>query len=70
MVWFGLDHRALLAFKTGGDGPGLVVTLKSSELFEKDKLTTNKPEPGLFSNLKAQLVQLQCSGRRPDTAIY
>lgn len=52
MVWFGLDHRTLLAFKTGGDGPRIVVTLKSSELLEKDKLTTNKPETRAFQQFK------------------
>ena len=67
MVWLGPDHQALLAFKTGEDGPRLVVTLRRWELFEKDKLTSNKPEPGLFSNSRVQLVQLQCPGRR---AIY
>lgn len=38
MVWLGPDQRTLLAFKTGGDGPRLVVTLRCQELFEKDKL--------------------------------
>jgi len=70
MVWSSPDHRSLLAFKTGEDGPGPMLTLRCQELFEKDKLTTDKPELGFFCNVRVQLVQLQCPGQRLDIEIY